>query len=69
MGVSSDKNARKRYQGGQSGTDEQRKESKTLPGTQQPKGLYIRLLVKQFGGLSEELIDGFFVALRFCLMG
>ena len=26
----------------------------------------IRLLVKHFGSLSEEFVDGFFVALRFC---
>lgn len=30
---------------------------------------YVRLLIKQFGGLSEELVYGFFVALWFCLTG
>lgn len=30
---------------------------------------YVRLLVKQFGGLTEKLVDGFFVALWFCLTG
>ena len=37
--------------------------------TRQSSELYVRLLIKQFGGLSEKLVDGFFVVLRFCLTG
>lgn len=69
MELSGDEKGRKCCRGVLYGTLGRQKWAKMPPHEPAIRKKYVRLLIKQFGGLSEELVDGFFVVLRFCLTG